>query len=177
MCIVQVQWKYTATKLLVKPFCRSCGSQLPAAHTLNPPPIALHGGEVVIAVCGDENNVLDTYAADTLILRKYVVVDVLRVAHRSKQVRREVNAGLDSLLSPRHDQRHIHTGQRDTATHDDHALLEREPQAQVSIEVGMAEALELDRVIHLGPARARDVVHVHAETVSNAVREERGAHT
>ena len=71
--------------------------QHPAAHGLDPLALALDRRQVLETVVGDEYDVLDAYATDALVFCEHLMVDQRGVAHRRKQMGREVDARLDGL--------------------------------------------------------------------------------
>lgn len=73
-------------------------SQYSATHALDPLPFTLYGGEVVVSIFGDEDDIFNAYSADRLVFCEDFVIDEWRVAHCDQQVRREVDAGLDGLF-------------------------------------------------------------------------------
>lgn len=73
-------------------------SNLSRANLLDPFRVAADRGEVLVAVIGDQDDILNTDAAHALVALEDLMIDVLRVADRSQEVRGEVNAGLDRLF-------------------------------------------------------------------------------
>ena len=73
-------------------------SNLSRADLLDPLRVAADRGEVLVAGIGDQDDILDANAAHALVALEDLMIDVLRVADRSQEVRGEVNARLHRLF-------------------------------------------------------------------------------
>ena len=72
-------------------------SKHPRAHSLNPVDIAPNGSQVLISVFRDHDDVFNPDTAHILVLLEHVVIDMLRIAHGRKEMRREIDTRLDRL--------------------------------------------------------------------------------
>ena len=67
------------------------------SNSLQPFHVLPDRGQHLTARVRDNNNILNPHSTNILVLRQNVVVDVLRVPHRRKEMRRKVAARFDCL--------------------------------------------------------------------------------
>lgn len=78
-------------------YCTLEDSYITRAHRLYPRHVAANRGEILKAVRRNQHDVLDAHPANRLVASQHLVVNKLRVAYRSKQMKVEIYAWLDRL--------------------------------------------------------------------------------
>lgn len=145
-----------------------------AARGLDPGPLLSNLGQVLAAALDDVHRVLDAHAPDAFVAPEHSVVNERRVAHARKEVLVEVYPGFDRLIESTSVSWFCISEASRGDTYHDHADLQHNPEPQKFQQTILPTKRSLSV---LGPwlARARHVVHVQPERVTNAVREEGGA--
>jgi hypothetical protein len=90
---------YIATATIVILLPSILKLQFTRTYSFNPGSITSDARQIFVPILGDEDYILDPYPSNALIPLQNLLVDMLRIPHRSQKVGGEVNSRFHSLGS------------------------------------------------------------------------------